>query len=276
MITAQDVKKLRDKTGAGMMDCKTALTEAAGDFEKAIEILRKKGQKVSAARADKATTEGAVFVQTNDDHSLGIIVALSCETDFVAKTDALQQLGQQALAAAMTHQPADEAALLQLTIDGTLVQDKISELVGKTGEKITIGGYAILRGELVVPYIHTGQRLGVLVALHGSQPTEAVIEAGQDVAMQIAAMKPLALDKDDIDAAVVEKELAIGKEIARNEGKPEAVLDKIAQGRLEKFFKENTLLQQTFVRDNTLTVQSYLKSVAPQLTVTAFERVSVG
>ncbi|MEL6412561.1 MAG: translation elongation factor Ts [Bacteroidota bacterium] len=274
MITAQDVKKLRDQTGAGMMDCKKALAEAGGDFERAIDILRKKGQKVSAARADKETTEGAVFAQTNATHSQGALIALSCETDFVAKNEAFQQLGQQILESVLAHQPADMASLLQLTVEGLTVQEKLTDLVGKVGEKITISAYKILSSETVAPYIHTGGKLGVLVALQGGQGPQ-VIEAGQDVAMQIAAMNPLAVDKDGIEAAVIDKELAIGKELARNEGKPEAMLDKIAQGRLHKFFKENTLLQQPFVKDNGLTIDQYLKGVAPNLTVTSFARIAV-
>lgn len=274
MITAQDVKKLRDQTGAGMMDCKKALSEAAGNFEKAADILRKKGQKISAARAEKEATEGAIFAQTNAAHDHGALIALSCETDFVAKNASFQQLGQQILEAALSHQPADAAALLQLTIDGLSIQDKITDLVGKIGEKVTISAYKLLSGETVVTYIHTGGKLGVLVALQGGQGPQ-VIEAGQDIAMQIAAMNPLAVDKDGIDPAIIDKELAIGKELARNEGKPEDMLDKIAQGRLSKFFKDNTLLQQPFVKDNGMTIARYLQSVVPGLTVAAFERIFV-
>jgi len=274
MIPAQEVKKLRDQTGAGMMDCKKALTEANGDFEKAIEILRKKGQKVSAARADKVTTEGSVFAKTNDQHSYGVIIVLSCETDFVAKTEAFQLLGQDILNAAFDHQPADVEALLKLTVEGLSVQEKITELVGKIGEKITISTYKTLRSETVVSYLHIGGTIGVLVGLQGTQGPQ-VLEAGQNVAMQIAAMNPLAIDKDSIDPAVIDKELAIGIEQARNEGKPEAMLEKIAQGRLSKFFKETTLLQQPFVKDSSQTITQYLQSVAPTLTVTAFERVAV-
>lgn len=275
MITAQDVKKLRDQTGAGMMDCKKALTEANGDFEQAIDYLRKKGQKVSAARADKATSEGAVFVQTNTDNTQGAIIALSCETDFVAKTDDFQTLGQKIADVACNSQPTDIEALLQLTIDGTSVQDEITALVGRVGERATISAYKTLHSEAVVPYIHTGSKLGVLVGLQGTQ-SASVTEAGQDVAMQIAAMSPLAVDKDGIDQSTIDRELEVGKELARNEGKPEAMLDKIAQGRLNKFFKEHTLLPQPFVKDNAMTIEQYLKSVVPSLTVTAFERVAVG
>jgi elongation factor Ts len=275
MITAQDINKLRQQTGAGMMDCKKALTEGEGNFDKAIEILRKKGQKVSAARADRATTEGIVLTKTNDAHNYGVILALSCETDFVAKNEAFQQLGQTILEAAFVHKPTTLENLLLLAAgDGVCIQEKITALIGKIGEKVTISAYATLSNETVVPYVHVGNKLGVLVGLQGSHDPQ-VIEAGKDVAMQIAALNPLAVDKDDIDAVIVERELAIAKEQAQNEGKPEIMLDKIAQGRLNKFFKENTLLHQLFVKNNELTVAQYLASVAPSLTVAAFKRVSI-
>jgi elongation factor Ts len=275
MITAQDINTLRQQTGAGMMDCKRALTEAEGDFNKAIEILRKQGRKVSAARADRATTEGAVFTKTNDAHTYGVMLALSCETDFVAKNEVFQQLGETILDAAFTHKPATLETLLDLAVqDGPSVQEKITDLVGKIGEKIAISAYTTLSSETVVPYVHMGSKLGVLVGLEGSYGPP-VIEAGKDIAMQIAAMKPLAVDKDGIDPAVVDRELAIAKEQARNEGNPEIMLDKIAQGRLNKFFQENTLLNQLFVKNNGLTIAQYLEGVASNLTVTAFERVSI-
>jgi elongation factor Ts len=275
MITAQDINPLRQQTGAGRMDCKKALTEAAGDFDKAIEILRKKGQKVSAARADKATTEGVVFTKTNDAHNHGVMFALSCETDFVAKNEAFQQLGQTILEAAFTHKPTTLETLLNIAAqDGLSIQEKITELVGKIGEKVAISAYTMLSSETVVPYIHMGSKLGVLVGLEGSHGPH-VIEAGRDVAMQIAAMNPLAVDKSGIDTTIVDRELTIAREQARNEGKPEIMLDKIAQGRLNKFFKENTLLDQPFVKNNGLTIAQYLESVASSLTVTTFERISI-
>ncbi|MFM2428246.1 MAG: hypothetical protein RL012_130 [Bacteroidota bacterium] len=275
MITAKDVNKLRQQTGAGMMDCKKALTEAGGDFDKAIEILRKKGQKVSAERADRATTEGIVLTKANDAHDYGVIVALSCETDFVAKNEAFQQLGQTILETAFTHKPTTLENLLALAVeDDCTIQEKITELVGKIGEKVTISAYTTLNSEVVVPYIHMGSKLGVLVGLQGSHGAQ-VIAAGKDVAMQIAAMSPLAVDNDGIDAAISDQELAIAKEQARNEGNPEIMLDKIAQGRLNKFLKENTLLNQPFVKNNGLTIAQYLASVAPNLTVVAFERVYI-
>ncbi len=275
MITAQDVKQLRDQTGAGVMDCKKSLEEAEGDFEKAIEILRKKGQKVSAIRADRATTEGMVFTKTNLEHNYGAIIALSCETDFVAKNKDFQQLGQSILEAAFVQQPATTEELLQLTVEGRgTIEEKITELASRVGEKVVISAYKTLSSETVVPYIHLGSKLGVLVGLKGGRSAQA-IETGRAVAMQIAAMNPLAVDKDDIEVTIIEKELAIAREQARNEGKPEAMIDKVAQGRLNKFFQENTLLNQNFVKDNKLTIAQYLQSITPGLTVSAFQRVSV-
>lgn len=275
MITAQDVHKLRQQTGAGIMDCKGALAEAGGDFDKAIGILRKKGQKVSAARADRDTTEGIVLTQVNDAHSYGVMFALSCETDFVAKNEAFQQLGQTILATAFTRKPATLENLLTLVVEGSCtIQEKITELVGKIGEKVAISAYTTLSSEVVVPYVHMGSKLGVLVGLQGSHGAQA-IEAGKDVAMQIAAMNPLAVDKEGIDTAVLDQELAIAKEQASNEGKPEIILDKIVQNRLNKFLQENTLLNQPFVKNNGLTIAQYLASIAPSLTVVAFKRVSI-
>jgi len=274
-ITAQDINKLRQLTGVGMMDCKKALTEAGGDFDKAIELLRKKGQKVAAARAGRATTEGLVLAQVNEASNYGAIIALSCETDFVAKNEAFQQLAQHMMEAALVHQPADLEALTKLAVAGLTIQAQITELIGKMGENIALSAYETLSSAVVVPYIHTGSKLGVLVGLQGGTG-EKVIEAGKDVAMQIAAMNPRAVDKDGVDATVVEQELAIAREQASNEGKPPAMLEKIAQGRLNKFFKDNTLLSQPFVKDNALTVAQYLAKVAPSLTVADFKRVSVG
>lgn len=274
-IIAQDINKLRQLTGVGMMDCKQALAEAGGDFDKAIELLRKKGQKLATVRAGKATTEGLVLVKVNAAHSYGVIVALSCETDFVAKNEAFQELGQAILATALALQPDTTETLRKLTIEDRTIQERITELVGKMGENITLSAYDTLSSEVVVPYLHTGSKLGVLVGLKGGTG-EQVIVAGKDVAMQIAAMSPIAVDKDAVDATVVEKELSIAREQAINEGKPPAILEKIAQGKLHKFFKENTLLAQPFVKDNSLTVAQYLAQVTSGLTVTGFKRVLVG
>jgi elongation factor Ts len=274
-ITAQDVNKLRQMTGAGMMDCKKALTEANGDFEQAIDILRKKGQKVSASRADRETSEGAVFVQTNDDASEGILVALGCETDFVGKNQDFQQLGQEILSVAVKNKPATTQELKQAkTGDGRTVEEKITEMVGKIGEKIDILAYERLSGEKVVPYIHSNNKLGVMVAL--STPGGDFEAAGKDVAMQIAAMNPVAVDRNGVDASTIEKELEIARDQVRAEGKPENMIDKIAQGKLNKFYKDSTLLEQQFVKDNSLTVEKYLDSVNKGMTVSKFKRVQIG
>jgi len=273
-ISAQDVNKLRQMTGAGMMDCKKALTEANGDFDAATDILRKKGQKVSAARSDRETTEGVVFVKTTDDDKEGIIVAIGCETDFVAKNEEFQKLGQVILDAAAKNKPASVDALKALQIEGRSIQDLITDLVGKIGEKLEITAYDIVKGDKVIPYIHAGSKLGVLVALKGVNGTD-VSEVGKDVAMQIAAMKPIAVDKDGVDASIVQREIEVGKEQARAEGKPEAMLEKIALGKLNKFYKENTLLNQQFVKDSSKTIAQVLNEVHNGLSVAAFKRISV-
>lgn len=274
MITAQDVNKLRQMTGAGMMDCKKALVEAEGDFDKAIEILRKKGQKVSASRADRSTTEGSVFIKTTEDEKEAVLVALGCETDFVAKNEEFQNLGKNILEAAFASKPSSREELLSLQAGELTVQDSIVELMGKIGEKIEIVDYTTLSGEKVIPYIHAGNKLGVLVALTGTNGTD-VVQAGKDVAMQIAAMNPVAVDKDGVDQTIIEKEIEIGKDQARQEGKPEEMLEKIAMGKLNKFFKENTLLNQAFVKDSSLTVQKYLEGISKELSVESFKRISV-
>ncbi|GAA0890902.1 translation elongation factor Ts [Fulvivirga kasyanovii] len=274
-ITAKDVNKLRQMTGAGMMDCKKALTEADGDFDKAIDLLRKKGQKVSASRADRDTTEGSVFVRTNGDNTEGILIALNCETDFVGKNEEFQNLGNAILDVAFEKQPADIEALKQEKLGDLTVEEKITELVGKIGEKIEISEYVRVNGEAVVPYIHAGSKLGVLVSLKGVNGAD-VQEAGKDVGMQIAAMNPVAVDKEGVDASIVEKELEIGKEQALAEGKPENIVEKIAEGKLQKFYKDNTLLNQQFVKDSSVTVAAYLDSISKGLTVSEFKRVAIG
>src|SRR6218665_1288653 len=263
MITAQDVNKLRTMTGAGMMDCKKALTEAHGDYEQAIEILRKKGQKVSASRSDKEAKEGAVFVKTSNDHKTAILIALNCETDFVAKNEEFQKLGNKIIEAAFDKNPAAVEELMEVPLDGLTVKEKITEFVGKIGEKLEISSFVKLRGDCVVPYIHSGNKLGVLVALKGGSGD--LIQAGKDVGM----------DESRVDKKVVAKELEIAKAQILAEGKPENMVEKIASGKLNKFFKESTLLPQTFVKDNAKTVAQYLDSVSKGLTVSEFVRVSV-
>lgn len=274
-ITAKDVNKLRQMTGAGMMDCKKALTEANGDFEAAIDILRKKGQKVSASRSDRETKEGSVFVASNDDRTEAVLIALNCETDFVGKNEEFQSLGQKIAELAFSSNAPSKEALLSEKIGDHTVEEKITEMIGKIGEKIEITDYVRLNGEAVVPYVHAGNKLGVLVVLKGVNGGD-VTQAGKDVGMQIAAMNPVSIDKEGVDPAVVEKELEIGREQAIAEGKPENIVDKIAQGKLQKFFKDNTLLSQAFVKDNSMTVAKYLDSVKGGLTIASFKRVAIG
>jgi elongation factor Ts len=274
-ITAQDVNKLRTMTGAGMMDCKKALTESNGDFEKAIDFLRKKGQKVSASRSDKEASEGAIFMKTNAAGDEGIVIALNCETDFVAKTDDFQKLGNAILAAAESKKPKSVEELLSLpAADKRSLKDHVTDLIGKIGEKVEVSKYEVIKGEKVISYVH-GSKLGVLVALTGTSGKD-VTEVGKDVAMQIAAMKPIAVDKDDVDSKTVEREIEIGKEQAKAEGKPEAMLEKIALGKLNKFYKDSTLLNQEFVKDNSKTIRQVLEGVNKGLTVSSFKRISVG
>lgn len=274
-ISAQDVNKLRQMTGAGMMDCKKALTEAEGDFEKAIEILRKKGQKVSASRSDRDAKEGSVFVKVSEDKKAAVLIALNCETDFVAKNEEFQALGKLIAETAFASNPADKDALLNLKAGELSLNDKIVELVGKIGEKIEVSEYVQMSGEAVVPYIHAGAKLGVLVSLKGVNGSD-VTDAGKDVGMQIAAMNPVAVDESSVDKSVIEKELEIAKAQILAEGKPENMVEKIAQGKLNKFFKDNTLLHQAFVKDNSKTVAQYLDSVTKGLTVAEFKRVTIG
>jgi elongation factor Ts len=274
-ITAQDVNKLRTMTGAGMMDCKKALTEANGDFEKAIEILRKKGQKVSASRSDRETKEGSVFVKVSDDKKEALLIALNCETDFVAKNEEFQSLGKLIAETAFKHKPASKEELLNLKVGNLTIGEKIVELVGKIGEKLDVSQYIHMKGEVVVPYIHAGAKLGVLVSLKGVNGKD-VVEAGKDIGMQIAAMNPVAVDEKSVDRSTIDKELEIAKAQIQAEGKPENMIEKIAQGKLQKFFKESTLLHQAFVKDNSKTVAQYLDSISKGLTVAEFKRVAIG
>lgn len=273
-ITAQEVNKLRQMTGAGMMDCKKALVESEGDYDKAIEILRKKGQKVSASRADRQTNEGSVFIKTSDDSTTAVIVALGCETDFVTKNQDFQDLGNEILKVAFEARPENVDALKAMKIGDLTIGEKVTELIGKIGEKIDVVAFEVSEGEKVVPYIHAGSKLGVLVVLKNANGTD-VTDAGRDIAMQIAAMRPVAVDKDDVDPTIIEKELKIGREQALEEGKPEKLIEKIAEGKLNRFYKDNTLLNQAFVKDSSMNVAKYLDSVSAGLTVDSFKRVSV-
>lgn len=274
-ISAADVNKLRQMTGAGMMDCKKALTESNGDFEAAVDYLRKKGAKVSAARADREAKEGAVIAKTSPDRKLGVIVQLSCETDFVAKNEDFVKFAQSIADLALAHKPANAEALKALPFDGATLAERITDQVGKIGEKIDVVRYEMMVGENIVSYIHGANRLGVLVSLNMAS-NDANSLAGKDVAMQVAALNPIAVDKDDVDPTVISREIEIGKEQARAEGKPEAMLEKIAQGKLGKFYKESTLMNQEFVKDGSKTIAQMLNEVEKGLAVKAFVRVALG
>lgn len=273
-ISAADVNKLRQQTGAGMMDCKKALIESNGDFEAAVDYLRKKGAKVAASRQDRDSNEGVVIAKATADGKRGVIIELNCETDFVAKNADFVALGQQFADLAIAENPASLTDLLALTLNGVKVEDVIVENTGKIGEKIGISKYEVVSGEKVVAYIHGNYRLGVLVALN--QDAAGAEEAGKDVAMQIAAMSPVALDKGDVDSSTIEREMEIAKEQIRAEGKPEEMVEKIAAGKLNKFYKENTLLNQEFVKDSSKDVRKFLDETSKGLTVTAFKRVQLG
>lgn len=271
-ITASDVNKLRQMTGTGMMDCKNALVEANGDFEVAIEILRKKGQKVAAKRSDRDAAEGYVIGKVAANGKAGVLLTLNCETDFVAKTEGFVKLANDIADLALNTRPSSIEALMGLAYNGATVADAITNETGKTGEKMEVSVCEVIEAGTVVAYNHPGNKTGCIVGL--SQEGNFA-EIGRDVAMQVAAMAPVAVDRNGVPEAVIAKELEIGKELAIQEGKPAEMAEKIAAGRLNKFFKESTLLEQEFIKDNKLSVQQYLKSASPDLTVTAFKRVSL-
>jgi elongation factor Ts len=271
-ITAADVNKLRQQTGAGMMDCKKALEESNGDFEQAVDYLRKKGAKVAANRQDRDAKEGVVLAKTSADNKKGIVVSVNCETDFVAKNADFIAFAESVANIALEKQPADVDALKALPYNSEItVADKFMEQVGKIGEKIDIGYYQLISAEHVVGYIHPGNRLSVVVGFNKNVTTEI----SKNIAMQAAAMAPVALDKEDVDTKTLERELEIARETTRAEGKPEDMVEKIAQGKLNKFYKESTLLNQEYFIDNKQTVRQYLQSVEKDLTLTAFKRYSL-
>ena len=273
-ITASDVNKLRQQTGAGMMDCKKALTEANGDFEAAIDYLRKKGAKVAASRSDRESNEGVVIAKTSADGKQGFVVEVNCETDFVAKNADFIAFANSIADLAVEKNPSSLEELVGYELNGTKVSDQILDQTGKIGEKIGVSKYETVSGEKVIAYIHSNYRLGVLVAL--SADAAGAEEAGKDVAMQIAAMNPVAIDKDGVDSKTIERELEIAKDQIRAEGKPEEMVEKIAAGKLNKFYKESTLLNQEFVKDSSKTIAQFLNGVDKGLTVTAFKRVQLG
>ena len=271
-IKAADVSKLRKMTGAGMMDCKKALQESGGDFDKAIEIIRKKGQAVANKRADREATEGAVLAKTNEAGNKGAIIALNCETDFVAKNENYINFTQSILDLALNEGPSDLDELKRLKLGDTTVQEAITEQIGIIGEKLDLAYYDKISAPTVVAYIHPGNKLASLVGLN-IEDTD--FQIGKDIAMQVAAMGPVAVDKDGVPQKVIDQEIEIGKEQAKREGKPDNLLEKIAMGKLNKFFKENTLLAQAFVKDNKKTVEQYIKESDKDLTVNDFKCYSL-
>ena len=273
-ITAADVNKLRQQTGAGMMDCKNALTEANGDFEAAIDNLRKKGAKVAASRQDRDSNEGVVIAKTTADGKRGVVVEFNCETDFVAKNADFVAFANSIADLAIEKNPSTIEELVNLELNGEKLSEIIISQTGKIGEKVGVSKFETVTGEKVIAYIHGNYRLGVLVAL--SANPESADEVGKDVAMQIAAMNPVAIDKSDVDSKTIERELEIAKDVIRAEGKPEEMVEKIAAGKLNKFYKDSTLLNQEFVKDSSKSVAQFLNEVDKGLTVTAFKRVQLG
>ncbi len=272
-ITAAEVNKLRKQTGAGMMDCKKALMEAEGDFNAAIDFLRKKGQKVAAKRGDREAGEGVVIAKTTDNGKNAVMIALNCETDFVAKNDAFGEVASTILDVASANKPAslDELKSLNFTGSDMNIGEKITEQIGTIGEKIEISGYENVSAETVFAYNHPGNNLASIVGFN----QEISEDIAKDVAMQIAAMAPVSIDSDDVPQDVIEKELEIGKQQAIEEGKPAELAEKIAKGRLNKFFKESTLLNQSYIKDNKMSIKQFLQSNNSDLTVTGFKRISL-
>ncbi len=272
-ISAADVKKLRDMTGAGMMDCKKALSEANGDFDSAVEILRKKGQKVADKRADREAKEGLILTRISDDAKKAVAIEINCETDFVSRNEDFQAQASAFLDAAFDNDTADVDNLLAIEVDGRSIADHLQDMTGKIGEKIQISKTILATTEgALVSYIHPGNQLGVLVEFDGPIADQ---EIGKDVAMQVAAMKPIAVTEAEVDASVVEKELEIAKEQLINEGKPAEIAEKAAQGKLRRFYEERVLLNQKFVKDNGVSVKKYLQDSGAPLAV-AFHRIQLG
>ena len=271
-ISAADVMKLRKATGAGMMDCKSALAEAEGDFSRATDIIREKGKLVASKRADRAANEGVSLAKVNESKKSGALLVLNCETDFVAKNEAFVAFAQRILDAAIANNTTNLEGVKALVLDGRTVENLIIEQTGVIGEKLDLPYFAKLDAETVVAYIHPGNKLSTLV---GFNKADVEVQVTKDIAMQVAAMNPVAVDKKDVPAETIAKELEIAKEKFRMEGKPEAMLDKISQGALEKFFKDSTLLNQAFIKESKQTVAEFLKSIDKGLTVTGFSRYNL-
>ena len=274
-ITAADVNKLRQMSGAGMMDCKKALQETSGDFEQAIDYLRKKGQKVAAKRADREANHGYVIAKTNADHTYAAILMLNCETDFVGKTEEFIQFARDIIDLGIKNKPKTIEELSVLRLPNLSVEEKLNEMLGKTGEKIQIAHYEFIEGTAVAAYNHHGNRLATILGLN-KKDVKNIVEIGHELAMQIAAMSPIAVDKENVPQEIINREIEIGKEQAREEGKPEEMLEKIAVGKLNKFFKDNTLLNQDYIKDTKKTVRQFLTENDKDLKVTGFIRLMLG
>ncbi|HBX50629.1 MAG: translation elongation factor Ts [Bacteroidetes bacterium GWF2_33_38] len=271
-VTTEDISKLRKMTGAGMMDCKNALVEAEGNIEKAIEVIRKRGQAIANKRADRDAGEGVVLARTSADHTYVAMIVLNCETDFVAKNETFVGIANTILDLAIEKRPANLDALKNLQIKGKTVIDTISESIAAIGEKVDLSYFESISAEFTIPYIHAGSKLATMI---GFNKKIADIQVAKDIAMQAAAMNPVAIDKENVSQAIIDKELEIGKEQARQEGKPEAMLDKIALGKLNKFFSESTLVNQSFIKDSKITVRQYLNDYDKELKVIDFKRFSL-
>jgi len=276
-ISASQVNMLRKQTGAGMMDCKKALVETGGDFDQAIDVLRKKGQKVAAKRADRETTEGVVLGLVSAGKDSGAILSLNCETDFVAKNESFIALAKSFLSIALSNNAKDVESIKRLSFDSNMsVDEKLVEQTGVIGEKLELSNYHIISADFVCTYIHPGNKLVSLVGFNNMSNGSTENEVGKNIAMQIAAMNPVSLTESDVPQEVIDKEIEIGKDLARQEGKPEEMLEKISMGRLKKFFKENTLINQTFIKDSKKTVMQYLKECNDDWKIVEFNRVNLG
>ena len=275
-ISASEVNNLRKSTGAGMMDCKNALVEANGDLDKAIEILRKKGQKVAAKRADRDSHQGAAIAITNKEKTIGAAIVLACETDFVGKNANFVNLANELANIALNCDSKED--LLKASIGNMNVEEKLLEQTGVIGEKIQINKFVKINAPYVGSYIHAGNKIATVVGLSKTNDDllNDMLNVSKDIAMQVAAMNPIALNEEGVDSNVIEKEIEIAKDQLRTEGKPEAMLDNIAKGKLKRFFKDNTLINQAFIKDTKISVSDYLSSFDKELTVTCFDRVSIG
>ncbi len=273
-ITAADVNKLRTMTGVGMMDCKNALVEADGDFDKAIDILRKKGQKVAAKRADREANEGLVYAKTSNDNTFAGVVMINCESDFVAKNEEFVNFVKSVINLAIDGKIPTKEDLLSKTLNGTTIENHLMELTGKIGEKIEMSHYDVISAPFVSSYNHNGNRLATIAGFN--KVVNNIETIGHEIAMQIAAMSPVAVTPEEVTQATIDKELEIARDLIRQEGKPEDMVEKIAQGKLNKFFKEMTLLNQEFIRDNKKTVGQYLKEADKDFTCTSFKRIQLG